>query len=321
MVEKALESSTSIPNRANEQPQTCKDRPNTSTLLDVHLLDDYLVQLLLPKLTSLFQDGGAALKQLQWLALPLLRISSLLYSEGQTPATKIIGLKCTPVGKINNLDDSSWRLRLVVYAVLSTVLPLAYESIVSRWLENSQRVAIDNETEERAFARKKAVHKFIGRTVKMARLACLLACWAELSSTSSLAMLISRLKFQRSSANNNHQTPQLHVDYAHRRWLHQEAMLAGRVVFAGLWMTGAWKPLIQDWITRPLSRLRARLFPFNAAGTRCAICKSDPIMVPFQTSCGHLYCYTCLFDEAVQTNMVYCRVCSEVIRRARPLTR
>ena len=55
---------------------------------------------------------------------------------------------------------------------------------------------------------------------------------------------------------------------------------------------------------------------------RCPVCQSNqsnPIAIPYETDCGHIYCYTCLWTDHVQHQERNCRICHERIQSCRPV--
>ena len=54
--------------------------------------------------------------------------------------------------------------------------------------------------------------------------------------------------------------------------------------------------------------------------TSCSICSMDPILIPYQTQCGHLYCYVCLRNAIVEAGaMKYrCQMCGAKITSSQP---
>jgi hypothetical protein len=306
------------------EPDEERKEAMTATLLDAGLLDEYLFRLLLPKFSSLFFDGKA--QHLKWMAWPLLRVGSLVLCRGQTPATQILGLKFSPTTKAK-IDDNGWRRRFIFYMAASIFLPTLYDRFhywfQKRLDENNQDegelTTIDAVALDRQRRTARLIRSLIDKTVPLAKLCCLLSCWGGLVSTPSLAMILTGWKYEKSNDPRGI-APRLHVDLAHRRWLQQEAFAAARILFAGLWMTRTWRPLLEDWIQEPVTRLLTRFVHGQVSTTTCCpLCHADPIVVPFQASCSHVYCYTCLYKEYIRVKPVRCRICARIVDSSRPL--
>ena len=51
----------------------------------------------------------------------------------------------------------------------------------------------------------------------------------------------------------------------------------------------------------------------------CPICQQNPMIIPVQTNCYHVYCYCCLYDYLVQKSGRHCQICHQQIISCRPL--
>ena len=82
----------------------------------------------------------------------------------------------------------------------------------------------------------------------------------------------------------------------------------------------------------PINRLRQRFrFLINSTAcsrsqhiNSCAICSMDPVVIPYQTCCGHIYCYTCLrhaIFEAAGSKNYKCEICGTKVTSSQPYSR
>lgn len=284
---------------------------HTATLMDVECLDQTLFRLMENALLSLFRDAPlSANGYAKLLALPLIRFVTILATNGQTPATQILKLNLSS----GTNDVSSNSTRVALFALLSSFLPTISDPLVE-WMKTKMQSRFEEQQIEHSALSRIAqerqrivltlIRKTAARLFPVARLCCLLACWAGITRTPSLTMLVSGLSFRP----KGQEKPRLHVDYAHRRWIQQEATSTAKVFLAGLWMISSWKPVMDTFLLKPLARLAPRISgPRPTASTTCPICKSD-INVPVLLSCRHRTCYTCFYADLDHENRVTCRIC------------
>jgi hypothetical protein len=64
------------------------------------------------------------------------------------------------------------------------------------------------------------------------------------------------------------------------------------------------------------------LCPYMLLLYRCPLCRATPILVPYETNCGHVYCYTCLWNHSHPSSSAAagCHVCRARITSCRPTT-
>jgi len=277
--------------------------PLTATVLDVKHLDDYLLSLLLPPIES-----EAPLGIRQWLG-PALQFWTLFKTDGQTPATRLLGLKLT-----------SSTHRLWGYAALSILLPCFYR-FIKEWLQSrTTQSEILTEIQRKALERKQYIAQkmvdVVERVWPILRLASVLACWSKLTYTPDPAMIAMGYTYQR---NREKPTPRLHVDYAHRRWLYEELSRTARVLLAGWTLMAVWKPLLYDSF-QPLVRLWTRRCRSKSQNAQCLLCRTEPMAIPVVTNCGHVYCYACLYKQSSRKPRMNCLLCGHVIQSSERLS-
>ena len=217
--------------------------------LDILDLDTYLVSLL--RIESLFLYFPVSI--IQPYLLPFLRNSLLpaipiiLQSlGGNTPGCKVLGIQIEQQSHHQQSQQhrQQWSkkiLKLVRYYLISFLLPDLYRFAKNRWLlrraarqQQQQRNLGQSSQEEQhqqqslAQQRQHEVLKKFFQTVDtiipILRLGVLLSCWSS-GTTPNLGLVLSGLRYSDSNNNNNNNTQQpLQVLFAHRRWLHQEAI-------------------------------------------------------------------------------------------------
>ncbi len=283
----------------------------TATLMDVECLDQTLFRLIEGALLPLFRDASSSTKAYaKLLALPLIQLATIIATSGQTPATQILKLELSP--RLSNAH--SFSSRLIFFALLSSLIPTLTDPLW-KWIKPKIRARLEEHPIEESDMSKRArerqrlvftlIQKTMSRLFPVTRLCCLLACWSGISRTPNLAMLVSGLGFQP----KGQEKPRLHVDYAHRRWLQQEATSTAKTFLAGLWMLSSWKSVIDAFLWKPLTILAPiTSAPQTATPTTCPICKSE-MNVPVLLSCRHKACYTCFYADLDTSKRASCRIC------------
>lgn len=219
-------------------------QPSMAALLDVAPLDDSLLSLLV--------------SSPDW--RPLLHLVTILYSRGQTPAARALGLEFRS-------------RRLWWYALLVTLVPTSVEKLRVWYEEHRQS---NHYSLERKLLLSRWILRVYDVVSPIVRLSVLLACWNGWIATADPAMVLTGSTYTQT------REPKMFVDYAHRRWLAQRGMDTLKVMFGGL---ALWRFWFRGW--RNQGRRRQ-------SENGCCKCGDDPIIVPREASCGHMYCYVCL---------------------------
>ncbi len=306
-----------------ELDQSCSSTEGKSayiaTLLDVECLDQTLFRLIEGALLPPFREAPSSTKAYaKLLAFPLIQFATIVATRGQTPAAQILKLEHSP-GASNARSFSS---RLIFFALLSSLIPTISDPLL-KWLEAriqhrlEEHPVEESDISKRARERQRLVFTFTQKTMSrlfpVARLCCLLACWSGISRTPSVAMLVSGLGFQPKGP----EKPRLHVDYAHRRWLQQEATSTAKIFLAGLWMLSSWKPVVDAFLLKTFAVLAPKtIAPQTAAPTTCPICKGE-MNVPVLLSCRHKACYTCFYADLDSSKRASCRICRKLTHESR----
>ena len=286
---------------------------------------------------------------LQWWLLLWLKLSTLYATKGQTPAARILGLTMVQRQSQRHKHQSHPQQpqsttkasisSLHAYAVLSIVFPMMYQWWKDRRPSSHYHPTNNNDhnnnpttllsqdqsslaRQRRAWAREQlqqASRLLVPILRFFTYLGFVTNCWT----TPDLTMLLTGLRYQNNNNNNQTSPLLLHVDWGHRRWLHQQVWHTIRLYFimrdlgrVSSSMYDVWKPIWHDCIVTRLQRLTLVVRKKQATGpnTTCPLCQSQPILIPVQTNCGHLYCYACL--QSQQNQQILCRICWKTIARA-----
>jgi hypothetical protein len=320
--------------------------PIAATILDVSVLEKYFIQLLAMKLG----DSTEMFKRYHGWLMALINALTILYTQGQTPATRMLGLQ------FSSNHRELLRLRLFIYAIVSSFSPLFIEKLrelYQRHVDYSQSISyvhfhssilndadgiheyddenddIDEVIDEVARMRQMKVLQMCiimyDKIVPVLRLATLLACWTRHLANADPIMACTGFYYRYHT-----EPPKLHVEYAYRRWLFQKGIETARILLGGLAVVSVWKrdqQRLQSMLYRCMyscipSSCRFLFFhpiPVN----QCPLCRSQPILIPYVTDCcSHAYCYACLTSLLMNTRnsalMPHCRVCGKLIQYARP---
>jgi Zinc finger, C3HC4 type (RING finger) len=267
--------------------------PISAAVLDVFSVDAHLLEaFLVPKIASLLRlilrsDYEQWARLLQTVTLPVLRVATLLSSDGQTPAVRALGLELAESQSQWSLYHprvqraSSWsataslRRRLLTFAVIQVVAPALYgawkEWLVARRRELEKLLAVDGfkvtdkdrqpshqERQQLRLALERqcqlaeVVIGTISRITPMLQLAAMLSCWSGLSNTPDLAMILTGLTFRSKSKATNE--AMLHATYAHNRWLGETTLQTIKLLLLSGWSVRSrvWTPILQNAAIDPV---------------------------------------------------------------------
>ena len=270
----------------------------------------------------------------------------------------ITGSTCNNVGRAALI-----RYKILLYAFLRSVLPRLYEHIKSKGFEyaNSPTIGIEEGDSEReakeqpnirilALQRRKLFIRTILQWMDRAilpsvKLTMLLLCWAGIDSGhgGDLALWMSGLSYRPTTTQGTKQaatstatiaTIPIFVLYAHRRWLHREAVELlwnkfGRSIIlmqrettelgsaVAISLATKWKMLMVR-LRYKLNELPRNILPnANPSGNDlqnshgaidgeaepCSICGIHKVVVPYRLTgcCGKVACYVCLWESLAST--------------------
>lgn len=208
----------------SEQPS---DEAATAAGLDVAETDDFLYSLFLPRFAAMYKHFDGEIPHF-WIQA-LIQGATIWLSCGQTPATRALGLKTVEVESTTSSQRTTTPQRSSIFKwiVLSVALPTLYKQL-RLWYESSISLATDEDESDydpvvrAAKARRQQLARYVldtvDRILPVLRLYTLLTWWMG-KRAPTLAMALAGMSLVSA------RPPQrLHVSYAHRRWLYQEAV-------------------------------------------------------------------------------------------------
>lgn len=264
-----------------------------SAPLDIDNIDEYLCQLLLPRILSVVKYFPQInVNDKKDVLLVTIQTIMLYVSLGQTPATKALGL---------TLQCGDKR-RITILILCSVIIPAIYRRIKLWHQTRIDSVAATTSTvDDIGFQRRRELANDIinnvERYVPTMNLLALLSWWAQASPTPNVPRLLSGLSYTSTTLPKH-----LNVLYAHRRWLYEET-IACICAISPIW---TFNDMTRWWNSLHLWRPRHTTSSSNA----CPICQTTPITIPYMTNCQHTYCYTCLWQMKGDAK---CRICQKPV--------
>ena len=323
--------------------KTTPRRPPEAVLLDVPLLEQYFLEWVLRHWRRILRphlDNDNTLWDVLFRYLrPLTQCVIILVTHGQTPGTRLLGLERVPRRRQRNVRFGLW-----AYALVSTLLPVLHEAVKDWYRQRlRQRLASTNEptgcqvdandvsavARERQFQTVHVLLQAIDRLWPLIKLTALVGTWAGVLGTSEVAMLLTGWTYREKQSTSR----QLHVDYAHRRWLWEEMIRSVRVWGEGLTLLGIWQ---EDF--RRFWKDYGMLLPCFSSSTSspkqsthtetaCCFCQAKPVIIAVLLEpCGHTACYTCLYSrhhhqqqqqQQQAASRVRCGICKTGVDRAK----
>ena len=326
------------------QPATAGTTTATSVRLwdSIDRIDETLLQLLLSSVPLVVNHPNYSTTQsnkhtLLFWGVPLLHLGTLLWSDGTTPATRLLGFFADSKKHYQSSSRKPHKQRysLLFFAIWTAILPVLYR-YAQEWLREQEHRMNDQDNnnsiteqqrtttpltrqQRRAYIRRRAlIECFVHWTQVLApfwKLSSLLYLWTlpiENHPTivyPSLARWITGLAVQPIASPST----SLHVEASYRRWMWEECSRCMQTWFQGYNHLFFFRLPSSSSIRQRLSSI---LYPHEKKNredsqtiTACPICQCQPILVPVNNQCGHAYCFACLLD-ADETN---CRLCSAAI--------
>jgi hypothetical protein len=268
--------------------------PSAASILGIDWLDDYFTKLLVHSFCGCAPPEYNTATTIKILT-PLLQFLTIVATRGRTPGVKLSGLDIAEIDSV----------RLYSYAILRCFAPSAYRAIRQRGMVgmfgNSTALTPKQQLiRERKAWLSKMIQRIADQVVPTVRLLVLLGNWTGLV-RGTVSMFLTGITTVQGHKDNS---PQLFVDYAHRRWLYENLVQTGRTLLAGYSLLSVWNPLIEAWKNRKLS-------PKVVAADGCRVCHSNPIMNVVKCYyCAGLYCYTCLYSQSK------CVACGKAVSNA-----
>lgn len=320
----------------------------------------YLVALPFVQIVTLLHTRGQT---------PAVRMLGLKLAPTALPPTTSYNNRKSHHPRPPGLNDgqSTGCPQLLLYACLRFIVPVLYQ-LFQKWLvaqenkltallllqqqqqdssnddfvsENHQQQQQERTALLRQCRISQAVVIATDRTWPVVQLMALLSCWSATSSsrttitTPDVALRLAGLT-HRSRKTTAHAPPQLHVTYAHRRWLYEQGFETIQRLAAGLLPARAvWSPVVRHTLVDPAVRFWRRSYQKRRATTTttsmCPICRhyiSTATTVAVRADCcGHVYCYTCLYYDQITAaacaspqRWYRCSACGQHIGSATPVS-
>lgn len=191
------------------------DSKLTAASLDVREVDLYLLRLLAPRLSSMFQHcrANSNVQILNDVSFAVLQCAILLFTNGITPGVQALGIKLR-----NNTHGAIFRL-----IVLSVALPALFGTLQQIGWAGGVADVEDDEQHQLARLRRKRITEFLNvakkKILPIARLLVLLGWWSGRGVAATLPLVLSNVQYASIRRHSN-----LNVIYGHRRWIYEHIL-------------------------------------------------------------------------------------------------
>ena len=340
----------------NEQGSTPSvgNPPSRSVGLDVPILDNDLIEMLLPTFQSAFQYmnySDSTDKLLRLCTTHILKAIMIYSTNIRTPAMRHLSVKIKSENQMTKMGSEQHSnmqsIRIYKYIAMSCFLPLLLDLIKfkSSSLRSSLRIMSNNDEDHeimvlrrRAAARQDWILQILLKTTALILPPLQLYHYItyllqkQNRSSPSFSMNHNGLRYANTNATTTKQKRNINFSYAFRRMYFDELILT-----LGILPTDVWSSLprnMQLFYRRALVQMKSMLpmtgrrselafshLPIDDVRTThaCSICAMKPIVIPYKTSCGHVYCYACL-RLAMSDNLNYkCAVCGRKVVSSEPI--
>ena len=327
--------------------------------LDVSKLDNELVNLLMTNIKSMIQYARlseTSISVFNSFALHLIQAAMIFFTSLQTPATNYFRSKVTThkmssssgrqkIAVIQRGDDHSkiiWK-----YIVLSCALPLLHDMVKifqSRLSEksrvltnaNNDNLTIDEKRTLLGLQRKAKVLTFIlsisSRIIPPVQLYHHLKYILQRKNEHSplFSMNASGLSYDSMNSNISGiiERP-INFIYSNRRLWYDEIMLTLNLLPIDVWKQLPKKTKIamrqliaqvRNILTWKKSRRKRNDSKIRRDDVyKCTMCELKPIAIPYEASCGHVYCYVCLRMAISDNPKFRCSQCGQHVESSKPL--
>lgn len=312
---------------------------------DIATLDHGLLEMLLPEIKFLFRyfpfhmdfDHHQHGKYLQNVSLHVLKFLMVYMTGFYTPAMRSLGVK----GKMTKQRD------FYKYLVISSISPIIYECM--KWYRDILKEKIEKEksdfpcaidittsrtvkqqkirkmAHERQYKLLNYMCKFLQHIIYPIQLYHHLGYMFRWIPSPTVSMNLSNMKYQLDENGKR----SVNLVYGYRRLLYDEFLLALSILPLDIWL-GLPKNvnLIFKQLMARLNSLRhdrlkvlsklLRKDDCHTCPQSCGICNIDPIPLPYETACGHLYCYACLRIAITDNHNFRCIRCGSKVASSRP---
>ena len=319
--------------------------------LDIQELDNGLLHLLLPNVQSMFQYMRCSetnTKVINSAAVHILKAIMIYSTNFYSPAMRHLNVKVAEKRVMSKRrgERHTQFPKIYSYILITCLLPLLHELIKYKATIIEEDLRQDT-TVENTSTSTSAMQRQLARSRQAKILQVLLGVTSIVMppiqlynhlryilkpkewQTPSFAMNDNGLSYQYEKSNGGGEVERkINFLYAQRRIWYEEFMLT-----IGLLPIDVWRNLpeaIKLSYRRMLVQLKAILpkkirkkfisdHGSSDAIHSCAICSLKPIVIPYKTSCCHVYCYTCLRSALVDNSQYRCMICGAKVAFSKPL--
>ena len=327
--------------------------------LDISKLDNELINLLMGNVKSMTQYARlseTSISVLNSFALHLIQAAMIFFTSLHTPATNYFNSKVithklsrsierqkiTVAQKRHDHSKIIWK-----YIVLSCALPLLHDMVKifqsklsekSRVLTNTNNdnLTIDEKRTLLGLQRKAKVLTFIlsisSRIVPPVQLYHHLKYILQRKNEHSPVFSMNASGLSYDSMNSNIsgiiERP-VNFIYSNRRLWYDEIMLTLNLLPIDVWKQLPKKTKIamrqliaqvRNILTWKKSRRKRNDSKIRRDDVyKCAMCELKPIAIPYEASCGHVYCYVCLRMAISDNPKFRCSQCGQHVESSKPL--
>jgi hypothetical protein len=336
-----------------EQLKTAQSQPlkppwvHRSVAFDISELDNGLLQLLLPNVQSMFRYmrcSESSTKLITSTSIHILKAIMLYATQLYSPAMRHLNVKVidTNASSTRRGERHVSYPKIYRYIIITCLLPFLHELIKYKASVMEEEIRLDD-------CEELAPMSVVRHRLARGRQAMILQILMRVTSivvppihlyhhlyhilnpqenqTPSFTMNDNGLSYQYDKSNQGTVERKINFLYAHRKIWFEEFMLT-----VGILPFDVWRNLPQAMrlsYRRILVQLNVMIPTFLRQkkvldeGPKdeysCAICSLEPIVIPYKTSCGHVYCYTCLKSALVDNFHYRCMVCGEKVVSNEPL--
>mmetsp|Transcript_3185 Transcript_3185/g.4721 ORF Transcript_3185/g.4721 Transcript_3185/m.4721 type:complete len:282 (-) Transcript_3185:3791-4636(-) len=268
--------------------------------LDAFEVDHYLRKLLIHRLKLMFRHFNIRLLLKGANIDTILRALIICLMSAESPASRTLGLR---------VKHQSTK-KVIAYFILVVILP-ASRRLLDNWYKRKLTAQFNQDTtciEATASDRQLRVTKRVLDGIKLAlpamQLFALLRWWSGKGGAPTPSMCFAGISYE-----EREQFVNLNVSYAHRRWTYEEFLRT----FLMLSPFTSFQDTISfsKFLTSPFRQLHD--YVRSRKKDSCTLCQDEPIVVPYAADCGHLYCYSCLWNAINCRDRFSCPRCGHKI--------
>lgn len=319
--------------------------------LDIQELDNGLLHLLLPNVQSMFQYMRCSetnTKLINSAAVHILKAIMIYSTNFYSPAMRHLNVNVVEMSAMSQIRGERHMPfpRIYSYILITCLLPLLHELIKYKATIIEEDLRQDT-TVENTLTSTSAMQRQLARSRQAKILQILLTVTSIVVppiqlynhlryilnpkewQTPSFAMNDNGLSYQYEKSNGGGAVERkINFLYAQRRIWYEEFMLTIGLLPIDVWRNlpeaiklSYRRMLVQLKAILP-KKIRKKCIPDHISRDAiysCAICSLKPIVIPYKTSCGHMYCYTCLRSALVDNSQYRCMVCGVKVASSKPL--